>query len=104
MADSDVRGSKMTEDSETDEKSLRDLVVGLAQAMSEMKQDMSEIKRDISENKQETSVVGMRMDLMREKILTAVGKTRQFTVEHSKRLRQDLMEEFKEKLVVVRQQ
>ncbi|MPC59693.1 hypothetical protein E2C01_053719 [Portunus trituberculatus] len=36
MADSDVRGSKMTEGSEPDEKSLRDLVIGLVQAMEEV--------------------------------------------------------------------
>ncbi|MPC58510.1 hypothetical protein E2C01_052515 [Portunus trituberculatus] len=46
----------------------------------------------------------MRMDLMREKMLTAVGEAKQFTVEHSKRLRQDLTEEFREELVAVRQQ
>ncbi|MPC72202.1 hypothetical protein E2C01_066499 [Portunus trituberculatus] len=46
----------------------------------------------------------MRMDLKREEMLTAVGEAKQFIVEHSKRLRQDLMEEFKEELVAVRQQ
>ncbi|MPC41190.1 hypothetical protein E2C01_034776 [Portunus trituberculatus] len=46
----------------------------------------------------------MRMDLMREEMLTAVGGVKQFTVEHSKRLRQDLTEEFREELIAVRQQ
>ena len=41
---------------------------------------------------------------MRELMLAAVGEARQFTVEHGKRLRQDLSEEFKEELVTVRQQ
>ncbi|MPC43582.1 hypothetical protein E2C01_037232 [Portunus trituberculatus] len=37
-------------------------------------------------------------------MLTAIREARQFTVEHSKRLRQDLTEEFREELVAVRQQ
>ncbi|MPC13558.1 hypothetical protein E2C01_006296 [Portunus trituberculatus] len=44
------------------------------------------------------------MDLMREEMRTAVGEARQFTLEHGKRLHQDLTEEFKEELVAVRQQ
>ncbi|MPC55330.1 hypothetical protein E2C01_049262 [Portunus trituberculatus] len=46
----------------------------------------------------------MRMDLMREEMLIAVGEAKQFTVECSKRLRQDLTEEFREKLIAVRPQ
>ncbi|MPC17080.1 hypothetical protein E2C01_009925 [Portunus trituberculatus] len=45
----------------------------------------------------------MRMDLMREEMPAAVGKARQFTVEHGKRLRQDLTE-VKEESVAVKQQ
>ncbi|MPC64475.1 hypothetical protein E2C01_058592 [Portunus trituberculatus] len=107
MADSDVRGSEMTEGSERDGKSLKDLVVGLVQAMSEMKLEMSKIKQEtseISEIKQERSAVVMRMYLMREEMLSAVGEAKQFTVEHGKRLRQDLTEEFREELTAVRQQ
>ncbi|MPC93315.1 hypothetical protein E2C01_088439 [Portunus trituberculatus] len=65
-----------------------------------------DLKQEMSEIKQETSAVGMRTDLMREEMLmlTAVGEAKQFTVEHSKRLRQDLTEEFREELVAVRQQ
>ncbi|MPC76197.1 hypothetical protein E2C01_070604 [Portunus trituberculatus] len=37
-------------------------------------------------------------------MLIAVGEAKQFTVEHSKRLRQDLTKEFREELVAVRQQ
>ncbi|MPC73340.1 hypothetical protein E2C01_067664 [Portunus trituberculatus] len=44
---------------------------------------------------QETSAVMVRMILMR----ATVGEARQFTLEHGKRLRQDLSEEFKEELV-----
>ncbi|MPC14741.1 hypothetical protein E2C01_007512 [Portunus trituberculatus] len=51
---------------------------------------------------QETSAVVGRMDLMREEIPAAVGEARQITLEHSKRLRQDLSEEFKEELVAGR--
>ncbi|MPC91064.1 hypothetical protein E2C01_086077 [Portunus trituberculatus] len=46
----------------------------------------------------------MRMDLMREEMREAVGEARQFTLKHSKTLCQDLMEEFKEKRVAVKQQ
>ena len=43
-----------------------------------------------------------RMDLMREGLQAAVGEARQFTVEQDEKLRQDLSEEFREELVVVR--
>ncbi|MPC81660.1 hypothetical protein E2C01_076288 [Portunus trituberculatus] len=87
MADSNVRGSEMSGDAK--ETSVR---------MDNMEQKMS------SEMKKETSAVVIRMDLKREEMVTAVGEVKQFTVEHSKRLRQDLMEEFREELVAVRQQ
>ncbi|MPC41191.1 hypothetical protein E2C01_034777 [Portunus trituberculatus] len=73
MADSDVRGSEMTEGSEPDVKSLRDLVIRLVQAMSEMKQETngrmdkmaSELKQEMSKMAQETNV---RMDEIRQEI------------------------------------
>ena len=40
---------------------------------------------------------------MSEGLQAAVGEARQFTVEHGKKVRQDLSEEFREELVVVRQ-
>ncbi|MPC50189.1 hypothetical protein E2C01_044012 [Portunus trituberculatus] len=99
MADLDMKGSKMLEGSEPVLKRLENLFARLVQESSEIKQEMGEIKREISENKQETSAIVMQMDLMREEMLAAVWEARQFTVEHGKRLHQDLTEEFKEKLV-----
>ncbi|MPC61223.1 hypothetical protein E2C01_055289 [Portunus trituberculatus] len=43
-------------------------------------------------------------NVMKQEILVAVGEARLFTLEHGKRLRHDLAEEFKEELVAVRQQ
>ncbi|XP_045137482.1 uncharacterized protein LOC123519898 [Portunus trituberculatus] len=98
MADSDVKGREMPEGSEPEWKNW------FAAMMERMDKMSSEIKQEASDIKQETSAIVMRMDLMREEMLTAIGEARQFTVEHSKRLRQDLTEEFKEELVAVRQQ
>ncbi|MPC45035.1 hypothetical protein E2C01_038718 [Portunus trituberculatus] len=65
------------------------------------------------------SEINLRMDKIAEEIkretrnkygsnangrLTAVGEAKQYTVEHSKRLRHDLTEEFREELVAERQQ
>ncbi|MPC63330.1 hypothetical protein E2C01_057428 [Portunus trituberculatus] len=126
MADSDVKESEMLEGSQPSLERLEDILAVIMERMdkmektaqetnvrmdkivkqetSDLKQELSEIKREISENKQETSAAGMQMDLMREEMLTAVGEAKQFTVEHSKRLRQDLTEEFREELIAVRQQ
>ncbi|MPC57239.1 hypothetical protein E2C01_051217 [Portunus trituberculatus] len=115
MVDSDMRGSERLEDSKPGWKRLKNLFAGMMVRMDKM---ASEMKQEISESKQETSAVVVRMDkmaqemsavvgrmnLMREEMRAAVGEARQFTLEYSKRLRQDLTEEFKEELVAVRQQ
>ncbi|MPC52229.1 hypothetical protein E2C01_046092 [Portunus trituberculatus] len=110
MADSDVRGSEMPEGSQPGLKRLENLVAGLVQAVDKMAQEISENKEETSKIKQETNEISeikqetsaeMRMDLMREEMLAAFGGG---TVEHGKRLRQDLTKEFKEELVAVRQQ
>ena len=56
----------------------------------------------IDELSQETSAVAVRMSWKSVDVLEAVGEARQFAVEQGKKLRQDLSEEFKEELVVVR--
>ncbi|MPC52039.1 hypothetical protein E2C01_045899 [Portunus trituberculatus] len=110
MADSGVRGSERPEDSEPGLKRLENLVAELVQAMSEMKQETRKIvKQEISEMKQETrnklNKTGNEYGGSANGPDTrAVREARQFTLEHGKRLWQDLTEEFKEELVAVRQQ
>ncbi|MPC60214.1 hypothetical protein E2C01_054253 [Portunus trituberculatus] len=96
MADSGARGSERPEGSEPDWKRLENLVAGMVVQINKMAQETREIKQDIS-------AVVVQMGLVQKKMQAAVGEARQFTLEHDKRLQQDLSKEFKEELVAVRQ-
>ncbi|MPC68411.1 hypothetical protein E2C01_062611 [Portunus trituberculatus] len=74
MADSDVKGSEMPEGSELQEKSLRDLVIGLIQTVNEIMSDMRWARIERREKYEATLV------------------------------QQDMTEEVKEEWVAVRQQ
>ncbi|MPC38699.1 hypothetical protein E2C01_032210 [Portunus trituberculatus] len=90
MADSDVRGSEMSGDSEPEWKNW--LVVMMDKMASDIKQDMSEMKQEISKIDKTAQATNARMDKMANDINLRMDKKAQKTSVQMDETKQEISE------------